>query len=166
MVLRLSVFKIGGSMKKNTVGILLVFALALGGLGLKSLTGAENSDSADRSADESTVEVVKELQIEDEVVGTGKEAKPHKTVSVHYTGTLYPSGEQFDSSYDHGSPFSFQLGEGQVIEGWDKGVAGMKVGGKRKLIIPPDMAYGLFGHPPVIPPSATLKFEVELLDVQ
>jgi FKBP-type peptidyl-prolyl cis-trans isomerase FkpA len=105
------------------------------------------------------------MQIEDMTVGTGKEASSGKTVSVHYTGTL-TSGQKFDSSLDRGQPFSFVLGKGQVIKGWDQGVAGMKVGGKRKLTIPPDLAYGARGFPPVIPPNSTLVFVVELLDVR
>ena len=105
------------------------------------------------------------LKTEDVKVGTGTEATAGKTVTVHYVGTL-TSGSKFDSSRDRGEGFTFRLGAGQVIEGWDKGVAGMKVGGVRKLTIPPELAYGKSGHPPVIPPSATLVFEVELLEVR
>ena len=101
--------------------------------------------------------------IEDLVVGKGPEAVRGKTVEVHYTGWL-TDGKQFDSSAG-GDAFSFRLGAGEVIEGWDRGVAGMKVGGKRKLTIPPEMGYGRRGAPPVIPPDATLVFEVELLSV-
>lgn len=101
----------------------------------------------------------------DLVVGTGIEAAAGKMVIVHYTGTL-TDGSKFDSSLDRKQPFPFTLGAGQVIKGWDVGVAGMKVGGKRKLVIPPDMAYGARGYPPVIPPNSTLVFEVELLDVK
>ncbi len=104
-----------------------------------------------------------QLQIEDLVVGTGREAKKGDVVEVHYTGWL-TDGTQFDSSVG-GSPFSFRLGAGEVIEGWDRGVAGMKVGGKRKLTLPPELGYGARGAPPAIPPGATLVFEVELLAV-
>ena len=104
------------------------------------------------------------LQMEDLVVGTGPEAKKGQTVSVHYTGWL-TDGKKFDSSKDHGKPFSFALGRGQVIQGWDEGVVGMKVGGRRKLIIPPALAYKDQGSPPTIPPNATLIFTVELLAV-
>jgi FKBP-type peptidyl-prolyl cis-trans isomerase FkpA len=104
------------------------------------------------------------LQSNDLQVGTGAEAVAGKKVSVHYTGTL-TDGKKFDSSLDRGRPFQFVLGAGQVIKGWDQGVAGMKVGGKRKLVIPPEMGYGARGFPPVIPPDSTLVFEVELLAV-
>lgn len=105
------------------------------------------------------------LQITDTLVGTGAEAKAGDVVSVHYTGTLV-DGTKFDSSLDRGEPFSFILGAGQVIQGWDQGVAGMKVGGTRNLVIPPEMAYGAQGAGGVIPPNATLIFEVQLLNVQ
>lgn len=104
------------------------------------------------------------LKYEDEVAGAGDTAAGGHTVSVHYTGWL-ESGEKFDSSKDRNSPFSFQLGKGQVIRGWDEGVAGMKVGGKRRLTIPPQLGYGARGAGGVIPPNATLVFEVELLAV-
>lgn len=105
-----------------------------------------------------------ELQIEEIEVGSGAEAQSGQTVSVHYTGWL-TDGTKFDSSVDRGTPFEFPLGVGMVIKGWDQGVAGMKVGGKRKLTIPPDLGYGASGAGGVIPPNATLVFEVELLDV-
>lgn len=105
------------------------------------------------------------LETKDVVVGKGKEAKAGDRVSVHYAGTL-TDGKEFDSSRKHGKPFDFQLGAGNVIKGWDQGVAGMKVGGKRKLTIPYELAYGERGMPPAIPPRATLLFEVELLEVK
>jgi FKBP-type peptidyl-prolyl cis-trans isomerase FkpA len=104
------------------------------------------------------------LQIEELQVGTGAEAKSGKSVAVHYTGTL-TNGKKFDSSHDRHEPFEFQLGAGMVIKGWDQGVAGMKVGGRRKLTIPPELGYGPMGYPPVIPPNSTLIFEVELIEV-
>jgi len=106
-----------------------------------------------------------DLKSEDLKVGSGAEAVSGKTVSVHYTGTL-TDGKKFDSSLDRGQPFKFMLGAGQVIQGWDQGVAGMKVGGKRKLTIPPQLGYGERGAGAVIPPNATLVFEVELLGVE
>ena len=104
------------------------------------------------------------LKIEDLVEGAGAQAAAGQKVSVHYTGTL-TNGSKFDSSLDRGRPFEFVLGAGRVIKGWDQGVAGMKVGGKRRLTIPSDLAYGAGGFPPVIPPDATLIFEIELLGV-
>jgi FKBP-type peptidyl-prolyl cis-trans isomerase len=115
---------------------------------------------------------ITQLQKTDMTVGTGVEAVAGKIAVVHYTGWLYdPSaadkkGRKFDSSLDRHSPFSFPIGGGKVIRGWDEGVVGMRVGGRRTLIIPPDMAYGGRGAGGVIPPDATLVFEVELLDVR
>jgi FKBP-type peptidyl-prolyl cis-trans isomerase FkpA len=108
------------------------------------------------------------LQYEDTVVGDGAEATKGQTVTVHYTGWLYEDGEQgtkFDSSKDRSDPFQFILGAGMVIRGWDEGVAGMKIGGARTLIIPADLGYGSRGAGGVIPPNATLKFDVELLEL-
>lgn len=105
------------------------------------------------------------LRYEDLEVGDGDLATAGKTVDVHYTGWL-TNGTKFDSSVDRGEPFSFGLGAGQVIRGWDEGVAGMRVGGKRKLTIPPDLGYGPRGAGGVIPPNATLVFDVELLGVR
>jgi FKBP-type peptidyl-prolyl cis-trans isomerase FkpA len=112
------------------------------------------------------------LQVTDSKVGTGAAATNGNQVSVHYTGWLYDAkapdrhGKKFDSSRDRGEPFSFKLGARQVISGWDQGVAGMKVGGTRTLVIPSDLAYGRRGAAGVIPPDATLVFDVELMDVR
>ena len=108
------------------------------------------------------------LQYEDVKEGTGAEATAGCNASVHYTGWLYENGKagkKFDSSKDRGSPFRFPLGGGRVIRGWDEGVQGMKVGGVRRLVIPPDLGYGARGAGGAIPPNATLLFEVELLGV-
>jgi FKBP-type peptidyl-prolyl cis-trans isomerase len=105
------------------------------------------------------------LGIKDLTVGKGAEAKAGDTVKVHYVGTL-TDGKEFDSSRKHNEPFTFELGAGRVIKGWDQGVAGMKVGGKRRLTVPPSLGYGARGFPPVIPPNSTLLFDVELLEVK
>ena len=105
------------------------------------------------------------LQYVDEIVGTGPSPEKGQQVTVHYTGTL-EDGKKFDSSRDRNQPLPFTIGIGQVIKGWDEGIMSMKVGGKRKLIIPPDLGYGQRGAPPAIPPGVTLVFEVELLSVK
>jgi FKBP-type peptidyl-prolyl cis-trans isomerase FkpA len=120
----------------------------------------------------SPMDNITSLQISDGKVGTGAAATAGKQVSVHYTGWLYDPktadhhGKKFDSSRDHGEPFSFKLGAGTVIRGWDQGVAGMKVGGTRTLVIPSELGYGARGAGGAIPPNATLLFDVELLDVK
>jgi FKBP-type peptidyl-prolyl cis-trans isomerase FkpA len=125
-----------------------------------------------RAEEEMADSGITSLQMRDVTPGTGAEATTGRTVRVHYTGWLYDAaagdtrGRQFDSSRDSNGPFEFRLGGGEVITGWDEGVAGMKVGGTRILTIPPAMGYGASGAGGVIPPNATLVFEVELLDVR
>jgi peptidylprolyl isomerase len=114
----------------------------------------------------SDVEPPAELEIDDLVVGDGDEATPGHQVDVHYVGVAWSTGEQFDASWDRGSPFAFGLGQGQVIRGWDDGVAGMKVGGRRRLTIPPSLGYGDRGAGGVIKPGETLVFVVDLLGVK
>ncbi len=106
------------------------------------------------------------LETIDVVEGDGAEAKAGDKLSMQYVGTIYETGEEFDASWDRGEPFEFDLGTGSVIKGWDEGIEGMKVGGRRELIIPPDLGYGLEGSPPSIPADATLVFVVDLLDVK
>ena len=121
--------------------------------------------AADILADETTHETMTGLKYVDLVKGEGRKPKKGKIVVVHYTGWL-EDGRKFDSSVDRGEPFSFRIGVGQVIRGWDEGVMSMRVGGKRKLIIPPKLGYGARGAGRIIPPNATLIFEVELLKVK
>ncbi|MCL4812502.1 MAG: FKBP-type peptidyl-prolyl cis-trans isomerase [Vicinamibacteraceae bacterium] len=141
---------------------LTVFGIACGG------TDTPSSSAGTPMADTG----ITSLQVDDTTTGSGAEAVAGRTVDVHYTGWLYDPaaadkrGKKFDSSKDRGEAFSFRLGGGQVIRGWDEGVAGMKVGGTRVLTIPPAMGYGARGAGGVIPPNATLLFEVELLGVR
>jgi FKBP-type peptidyl-prolyl cis-trans isomerase len=127
-----------------------------------------DSESNLQNAGAAMVTTASGLQYEDKVQGTGATAAAGAMVSVHYTGWLFTNGvagAKFDSSKDRGEPFRFPLGGGRVIRGWDEGVAGMKVGGTRRLVIPPDLGYGAHGAGGVIPPNATLLFEVDLLAV-
>jgi peptidylprolyl isomerase len=107
----------------------------------------------------------KRLVVDDLVRGKGRTARSGDQVTVHYVGVFHEDGEQFDASWDDGEPFQFTLGQGMVIRGWDRGVAGMREGGRRRLVIPPDLAYGPQGQPPTIPPNATLVFVVDLVSV-
>jgi peptidylprolyl isomerase len=145
--------------------IFAILALASGcGNSEKSATSGASSASSPTKVTGQPTTTASGLQYWDIVAGTGETAVSGKPVSVHYTGWL-TSGEKFDSSIDHGKPFVFTLGEGQVIKGWDEGVAGMKAGGKRQLRIPPSLGYGESGASGVIPPNATLIFDVELIEV-
>jgi FKBP-type peptidyl-prolyl cis-trans isomerase len=149
---------------KRIVWLPLV-ALALCGLALSPARADDKPKDTKDSKEPKVVTTKSGLKYIDEKEGTGEEAKAGDKVEVHYTGWL-KDGTKFDSSKDRGRPFSFQLGAGMVIKGWDEGVAGMKVGGKRTLIIPPELGYGARGAGGVIPPNAELKFEVELLNVK
>jgi FKBP-type peptidyl-prolyl cis-trans isomerase len=158
------------------------FSMIVGVVAAFTLVGCEQTQTAEadseqqaavaeEAVEETVVEII-ELEIIEVVEGDGAAAQPGQEVIVHYTGWLYEpaaaesKGTQFDSSVDRGDPFVFPLGAGRVIKGWDEGVAGMKVGGKRTLIIPASMAYGDRGAGADIPPGATLLFDVELLDIQ
>ena len=148
------------------IALSLVLALTLAACGSESGTdeGREDPAAAEQEeCDTSEVTTDSGLVIQDIECGTGEEAQTGQAVTVHYDGTL-EDGTKFDSSRDRGQPFSFPLGAGQVIQGWDEGVVGMKPGGIRKLTIPADLAYGAAGRPPVIPPNATLIFEIELIE--
>ncbi|MDR4461522.1 MAG: FKBP-type peptidyl-prolyl cis-trans isomerase [Nitrospirales bacterium] len=143
--LRLPVFIIG-----SWILLLIIFVL-------NPLSG--------KAAEEAMVSTPSGLQYVDLAIGSGREAHAGETAIVHYTGTL-TDGKKFDSSKDRNSPFSFRLGAGRVIKGWDEGVEGMKIGGIRKLVIPPQLGYGSRGAGSAVPPNATLIFEVELLDLR
>jgi peptidylprolyl isomerase len=136
---------------------------------LLALVGALSTGASSVAYAEDTVTTASGLKIIDTVVGTGETPKTGQVCVMHYTGWLYKDGakgDKFDSSVDRGQPFEFNIGAGEVIKGWDEGVASMKVGGKRTLIIPPELGYGARGAGGVIPPNATLLFEVELLEVK
>ncbi len=147
-------------------GSLASIALAVVAVGL---IAANTPTSTQAQTVGKSMTTASNLQITDTVVGTGVSPKTGQKCVMHYTGWLYQDGvkgKKFDSSLDRGQPFEFKIGTGQVIGGWDEGVASMKVGGKRTLIIPPALGYGARGAGGVIPPNATLMFDVELLDVK
>ena len=151
-------------MKKT--GFLLLSAALVAALALPALADEKKDEKKGESKMHKTPSG---LQYEDVVVGTGASPKTGQTCVMHYTGWLWENGakgKKFDSSVDRGTPFKFQIGQGRVIKGWDEGVATMKIGGKRTLLIPPDLGYGARGAGGAIPPNATLLFEVELLGVE
>ncbi len=155
----MKIFQKGAVMKNSLIGIVLLVAAAV----LPSVAQAEVVKGGKVVTNKSGLKYI------DEKAGTGAEAVPGKNVGVHYTGWLDDKGQKgqkFDSSLDRGQPFVFPLGAGRVIKGWDEGVAGMKVGGKRTLMIPASLGYGARGAGAAIPPNANLIFDVELLDVK
>lgn len=157
--------------KDITTAIIVFIVIVAAGAGLMYFSAQSQSSSSAtptpaeqaQQSQQSDASLLKEIKITDEKVGTGQEAKNGDTVTVNYIGTL-TNGKKFDSSYDRNEPFSFTLGAGQVIKGWDLGVVGMKVGGKRKLVIPPDLGYQDKAQGS-IPANSTLIFEVELVSI-
>ncbi len=161
-------------MKASITAILLCAGLAVAGCGSSdSSTGSTESNPT--ATTESTAKTKpkvtvpkgappKKLEVKELETGTGAEAKSGDKVTVQYVGVGYKSGKEFDASWDRGEPFSFTLGAGEVIAGWDQGIEGMKEGGRRELIIPPELAYGEAGYPPSIAPNETLVFVVDLLE--
>lgn len=160
----------GAGKLKVLAAAVAIFVLAVGGYLL--LSGGEEGDVSSEATDpmnKPTIEVPggeppSDLVIDDIVEGDGTTVEDGDQVTVQYVGVSYSTGQEFDASWDRGEPFPFKLGAGQVIPGWDEGVAGMKVGGRRELTIPPDLAYGEAGSPPAIGPDETLIFVIDLLD--
>ena len=158
-----------------TAALLVAFGLAACGDDDESTSGsteanapAAEADGAEKTKPRVTVPEgapPKKLEVRDIEEGTGAEAKAGDEVTVQYVGVNYKTGKEFDASWDRGEPFVFQLGAGMVIPGWDQGVEGMKVGGRRELVIPPELAYGPEGSPPAIGPNETLIFVIDLLEV-
>jgi peptidylprolyl isomerase len=157
------------TLKAPTVS-LLVLAVSLGFSLVVAAGGrAANAGQGDESKSKKWTKTKSGLQYIDDKEGTGESPKARQVCVMHYTGWLWENdakGKKFDSSVDRGEPLEFPLGVGRVIKGWDEGIATMKVGGKRKLLIPPELGYGRRGYPDAIPPNATLLFEVELLRVK
>lgn len=161
-------------MSRKIVGIGLVVLIIVAGFLLLHKTAKPSNNAINTDTKKESTKIDTDINnstesgkliIEDTQIGTGREVKSGDTVVMQYKGTL-TDGTKFDSSYDRNEPFTTQIGVGQVIQGWDQGIPGMKIGGKRKLTIPPDLGYGAQGAGGVIPPNATLIFEVELLDIK
>jgi peptidylprolyl isomerase len=158
-------------MKAFLLTFALLIALAVAGCGSSSSdssSSGETTSTAKKTKPKVTVPKgapPKKLVVKEIEEGSGEEAVAGDEVTVQYVGVNYKDGEEFDSSWSRNEPFTFTLGEGQVIPGWDQGVAGMKVGGRRELIIPPELAYGEAGSPPAIGPNETLVFVIDLLEV-
>jgi len=157
-----------GALLAMTICVALAVAGCGGGGSSSSESTGSEATTTESTATKPKVTVPdgappKKLEEKELVEGTGPEAKSGDEVTVQYVGVNYKTGKEFDASWDRGEPFSFTLGAGEVIPGWDQGVAGMKVGGRRELIIPPELGYGSAGSPPAIPPNETLIFVVDLL---
>ena len=173
-------------MSRRPLALTLSAALALAAAGCGSSDDKTSSSDASASSDQTTTQAAapatakprskpkvkvpggkppKKLVIKDLIPGTGPAAKAGDPITVNYIGVNFKGGKMFDNSYDRGQPFPFQLGGGQVIPGWDQGLVGMKVGGRRELTIPPNLAYGPQGQPPTIKPNETLVFVVDLLSI-
>jgi hypothetical protein len=150
----------GAEKRKRIIAAVVVFALVAAGAAYLFAPGLRGGGAG------AEVTTASGLKYTDLVVGTGPSPQPGQTAVVHYTGTLESDGTKFDSSRDKGQPYSFALGRGEVIKGWDEGIATMKVGGRRRLVVPAALGYGGRGRPPRIPGGATLVFDVELLDVR
>ena len=154
---------------KRTLSVHLAIALAATLTAASSIAQDAKPAEPEKKSESKMIKTASGLQYEDTKVGTGATPKAGQTCVMHYTGWLWENGakgKKFDSSLDRGTPFSFPIGQGRVIKGWDEGVSTMKVGGKRTLLIPPDLGYGARGAGGVIPANATLLFEVELLEVK
>ncbi len=155
--------------KALILSMALAAALAATASADEKTTPAPGAANPEKKSESKMTKTSSGLQYEDTKVGTGASPQKGQTCVMHYTGWLWENGAKgtkFDSSLDRGTPFSFPIGQGRVIKGWDEGVATMKVGGKRTLLIPPDLGYGSRGAGGVIPPNATLIFEVELLEIK
>jgi peptidylprolyl isomerase len=166
--------------KRRVITAIVVVVAVLLVMALISVLGGDDEGDQEDAAPETTTTTAPdkpditipetppptELQTTDITVGEGEEARAGSTVEVHYAGRAYSNGEEFDSSYERGEAFSFTLGQGGVIPGWDQGIAGMREGGRRQLIVPPDLAYGEQGDPPDIGPNDTLVFVIDLLRVE